>query len=253
MLHREGLKSLYKGLGPTLLGLVPNWAVYFVSYEASKDFFRKYLDSKPIYMNMCSAVTAGATTATVTSPFWVIRTRMQTQITTEGGTHYRNTFHAFKSIYKNEGFRGFYRGLASSYFGLVHVAVQFPLYEYFKQKLRKDKPNLTFMDIVIASSVSKLIASVAAYPHEVLRSRFQDYGHGTKLQVSGRVVKYESLIHAVRTIWKEEGFFGFYRGMAVNLVRVVPAAIITLSTYEFCSRNLTKLLSREEQIHFQRA
>lgn len=45
---------------------------------------------------------------------------------------YTNTWIAFRSIYKTEGWRAFYRGLAPSLIGVTHVAVHFPLYEKMK-------------------------------------------------------------------------------------------------------------------------
>lgn len=45
---------------------------------------------------------------------------------------YRNTFDAIATIYRQEGFRAFYKGLLPSLMGVTHVAVQFPLYEAFK-------------------------------------------------------------------------------------------------------------------------
>lgn len=42
---------------------------------------------------------------------------------------------AFLSILRHDGWRGLYRGLGSSFIGLSHVAVQFPLYESLKKAL----------------------------------------------------------------------------------------------------------------------
>lgn len=45
---------------------------------------------------------------------------------------YSSTWNALVRIYQAEGMIAFYRGLLPSLFGVVHVAVQFPLYEKFK-------------------------------------------------------------------------------------------------------------------------
>ena len=36
----EGLRGMYRGLGPMLLGYVPTWAVYLTVYNHSQAFFR---------------------------------------------------------------------------------------------------------------------------------------------------------------------------------------------------------------------
>jgi len=119
--------------------------------------------------------------------------------------------------------------------GVVHVAIQFPLYEYLKSSFAKqgDKTitDLTPLELIASASLAKIVASCTAYPHEVLRSRFQ-------YQNRHDPTAYTGLRDAVTRILKDEGLKGFYRGMGSNLLRVTPSCAITFTTYELLFRYL---------------
>ena len=42
ILREEGIKGWYRGLGPTILGYLPTWAIYFTAYDAFKASIKKY-------------------------------------------------------------------------------------------------------------------------------------------------------------------------------------------------------------------
>lgn len=50
--------------------------------------------------------------------------------------------------------------------------------------------------------------------------------------------KYRGIVRTFRTILKEEGWRAFYAGMGTNMMRAVPAATVTMLTYEFVMREL---------------
>jgi solute carrier family 25 folate transporter 32 len=39
----DGVRGMYRGLGPMLLGYLPTWAVYMSVYDASKDFLYEHI------------------------------------------------------------------------------------------------------------------------------------------------------------------------------------------------------------------
>lgn len=77
---------------------------------------------------------------------------------------------AFALIARHEGIRGFYKGLGPSLIGVSHVAIQFPLYERLKSVLSTRQSETA--SVLMASAVSKMIASTATYPHEVRTGLF---------------------------------------------------------------------------------
>lgn len=93
---------MYRGLGPTILGYLPTWAIYFFVYDSIKNSFgAKPLDDivptrhvypaaqvkgyqplareHPWSLHILSAMTAGATSTICTNPLWVIKTRFMVQ------------------------------------------------------------------------------------------------------------------------------------------------------------------------------
>jgi len=96
-----------------------------------------------------------------------------------------------------------------------------------------DSDQVSSTNILIASSTSKMAASIATYPHEVIRTRLQNQ--------STHPPKYRGIIHAVKVIYHEEGIRAFYKGMPTNLLRTVPASALTILTYELIVGKLNEV------------
>ncbi|KAJ1723557.1 hypothetical protein LPJ53_002126 [Coemansia erecta] len=222
----EGVHGLYRGLAPMLMGYLPTWGIYFAAYEALKRDVPRHCpwaSDSAATVHVVSAMGAGATTSVLTNPIWVLKSRFMTQSAfTE--YRYKSMWHAVQVIRRTEGLGGFYKGLGSSLLGVTHVAVQFPLYEQLKEWLHVDAQHVDSGRILAASAASKMVASSVTYPHEVIRTRLQNQ--------SARPYKYRGICHAVQLIYREEGVRAFYRGLATNLIRTVPASMMTLLTYE---------------------
>lgn len=239
MLREEGFRSYYRGLSASLWAFVPNWAIYWYSYETFK---RAYTPSgrRPSPMvHVLSALSAGGLTAVTTAPFWTLKSRLQVDMAV-GSAHrrYRSVPHGFRKIMRQEGVSGLYKGLTATLLGLGHVAIQFPLYEHLKTTLsrRADRDGegdgqVRASHILAASSMSKVVASAFFYPHEVLRTRIQV--DRTAVRSSTELVR---IVDMFSEILKRDGAKGLYRGFAANLMRTVPACMLTFTSYELAKR-----------------
>jgi len=144
---------------------------------------------------------------------------------------FKNTLDAFLTVYRAEGWRAFYRGLVPSLFGLAHVIVHFPLYEHFKMLARGDSDMpLDTRTILACSASAKMVASVATYPHEVVRTRLQIQKRPLGFSSGASTQLYKGTVQTLRVILRDEGWRGLYKGLSVNLFRTVPSSAVTMLT-----------------------
>ncbi|KAK3075162.1 hypothetical protein LTR53_001773 [Teratosphaeriaceae sp. CCFEE 6253] len=195
IIRQDGLRGMYRGLAPMLIGYLPTWAVYMAVYDHTREYlYDNGWSGRPWHKSFAqasAAVSAGACSTLTTNPIWVIKTRFMSQISpsrSDGARtpyHYTSTLDAARKMYRAEGLGVFYSGLGPALLGLTHVAIQFPLYEYFKLRFTgldmgvspaspsKGTNLKQNAGILGASFLSKICATSATYPHEVLRTRMQ--------------------------------------------------------------------------------
>jgi hypothetical protein len=79
----------------------------------------------------------------------------------------------------------------------------------------------------ICGGVSKLITTMLSYPFSTVRTRIQQNQY-----FDGRSdAKYKNLGDIARKLLREEGFFGFYKGLLPNLIRAIPTRSVYFYSY----------------------
>ncbi|KAG9343150.1 hypothetical protein JZ751_014123 [Albula glossodonta] len=236
ILEKEGPRSLFRGLGPNLVGVAPSRAIYFAAYSTAKEKLNNVFEPDSTQVHMVSAGMAGFTAITATNPIWLIKTRLQLDARNRGERR-MNAFECIRRVYQSDGLRGFYRGMSASYAGISETVIHFVIYESIKRKLMESKAaaNMASMDeedesvkdasdfvgLMLAAATSKTCATSIAYPHEVIRTRLREEG-----------TKYRSFFQTLSMVIKEEGYRALYRGLTTHLVRQIPNTAIMMSTYE---------------------
>jgi hypothetical protein len=125
--QEKGVSRLYRGLGPTLVGVGPYAGIKFFMYDMLKPIIPNFLGG-----SISAGAIAGLFAQTFVYPMDVIRRRNQTH----GGENelYKGTWDAIKVIYREEGLRrGLYKGLSLNYLKTApNTALYLSLYDFFK-------------------------------------------------------------------------------------------------------------------------
>nr|CAB3266174.1 mitochondrial glutamate carrier 1 [Phallusia mammillata] len=133
--ERHGLPGFWKGLPATLARDVPFSMIYFPLFAQFNKFGLTDLDStrSPFIVTLASGIAAAAISAVAVNPFDVVKTRLQS--IHRATDNYAGMIDCFRRIYREEGFRSFYRGIGprmlaiAPLFGIAQSVYYFGLAE----------------------------------------------------------------------------------------------------------------------------
>jgi solute carrier family 25 folate transporter 32 len=262
--HPQGWLGLYAGLSPALAGGTLAWGLYFACYNRAKARYASWAPQRaelPAAAHLAAAAEAGAAVSVLTNPVWVAKTRLQLQRRGRDAScgrdapearPYRGLAHALRRIAAEEGLRGLYRGLLPSLALVSHGALQFTAYEALKKRALAGSsapgegveapPRLRAAEAGAIGVASKLLASGATYPSQVLRARLQQRGDagGTPAGGAGASPSQPGMLRTLRALLAREGVRGLYKGWVPNVLRVLPSSALTFLVYEKASQALER-------------
>jgi solute carrier family 25 (mitochondrial folate transporter), member 32 len=221
----EGFRSLYLGISPALVANAASWGLYFYFYEESKSAIYSRFKDAGTYGTIVAGVAAGMCTVMITNPMWLIKTRMQLEQSSH--RRYVGLIPSLFKIVHEEGFVGLYRGIVPALFLTTHGAVQFAIYENMKRinETRRHGIKGEAHEFLVMGGVSKVFATVATYPAQVVKTRMQQ----RKFDSSS---SYARTLSTIFTILSKEKMSGLYKGLGPTLWRVAPQSAIMLAAYE---------------------
>ena len=195
----------------------------------------KTYQSLPI--NIASGASSGVIGAMAGSPFFLVKTRLQSYspFLPVGTQHkYKNAWDGLSQIYKTEGTRGLYRGVGPA---MVRTAfgssVQLPTYFLAKRRLvdwfgMTDGAPLH----LLSSTCSGFVVCVFMHPPDTVMARMYNQ--------TGNL--YSGAFDCLKRTVQTEGLLAVYKGFFAHLARILPHTILTLSLAE----QTNKLMRRFE-------
>ncbi|KAK6461525.1 mitochondrial carrier domain-containing protein [Scheffersomyces coipomensis] len=211
-------------------------------YLSPKNFVQRCSANQLITL---SGASAGFLAGVVVCPLDVVKTRLQAQgdlVKSDSNykIKYKGFVGAFKTILREEGFAGLYRGLVPITVGYLPTwTIYFTVYErakkFYPQFLQK---NFNIQQDALAHFCSALTAglgsSIAVNPIWVVKTRLMIqtgkgqtiYDHNEKYAKENlKRTYYKGTIDAFRKMYKEEGLRVFYSGLVPSIFGLLHVGI----------------------------
>ncbi|CAG8725027.1 7042_t:CDS:2 [Dentiscutata erythropus] len=224
IIRHEGLLSINKGLGPAYTYQImmngSRLGLYDPIRNSLVSTFGASSTSLPI--SIVSGGLSGIIGAFVGSPFYLVKTRMQSFSTHMAVGHqhnYKNTFSALSQIWKSGGIKGLFTGVSAAMIRTgVGSATQLSSYFYIKRWIIQ-KTGMNDNDILLhsmASMISGLCVCTTMNPFDVISTRI----YNQKKDISGKGSLYKGTFDCFIKIIKTEGIPGFYKGFVAHYFRI---------------------------------
>ncbi|KAF8807735.1 hypothetical protein BYT27DRAFT_7233219 [Phlegmacium glaucopus] len=237
---RDGIKGLYRGMVPPLLGVTPIFAISFWAYDASKKLIlaitpNRTSEALSIPELAAAGFLSAVPTTLVTAP--VERAKVLLQVQGQGGSErkYKGVTDVLKHLYKEGGLRSIFRGTGAT---LARdgpgSAAYFAAYEVTKKALTPagaSPSDLNLGAIILAGGTAGVAMWSLAIPPDVLKSRLQSAPTGT----------YSGMLDCARKTIAQDGVRALWKGFGPAMARAFPANAATFLGVEASRKVLDSL------------
>ena len=232
VLRNEGVRGLYGGVLPQLIGVAPEKAIKLTVNDLVRG---KFTDIKtgaiPLNAEFLAGGSAGACQVIFTNPLEIVKIRLQIQgeaarAASRDGEEF--TKRSALWIVRNLGLKGLYKGATACLLRDVPFsAIYFPSYSHLKRDFFGESPTkkLGVLQLLTAGAIAGMPAAYLTTPCDVIK---------TRLQVEARKgdTQYNGPRDVVKKVWQEEGFRAFFKGGPARIMRSSPQFGFTLAGYE---------------------
>ena len=229
----EGLRTLYKGCGALVVGSVGKDAVRFLSFDTIKNAF-KDPESGTLTpgRNMLAGMTAGVfASITAVTPTERLKTALIDDARHD--RRYTSAFHAIKTIIRDDGIMGMYRGFAGTTLKqATATSLRMGSYNIIKDfEVQRNISQNTAINF-LNGAVAGIITTLLSQPFDTIKTRSQS-------------AKATTTVEAVRGIWSDGGISAFWRGTVMRLSRTVLSGGVLFTTAEAVSKVITPIYERQ--------
>ncbi|RDX52395.1 mitochondrial carrier [Lentinus brumalis] len=271
-IYREnGVRGLFQGHSATLFRIFPYAAINFMTYDQAEALLMPTPDTQTNLRRFTAGAISGVTSVLFTYPLEIVRVRMAYATRSAPGASTRPSFlSAMRGIYTEGVSPGassspsatastsvfsrfpilkFYRGFTVTVAGMIpYAGTSFLAWGFLRAHLlpppptfdetdsgpahkRKPRAKATPLADLSIGAVAGALAQTVSYPFEVVRRRMQVGG----LTRPDRWMRWGE---TVRGIYAAGGWRGFYIGLSIGYLKVVPMKAVSFAVWQFSRRVL---------------
>jgi len=228
---RNSVAILYRGYGVSVFGAQPVYGLYFSAYEVAKLKVAACMPDEwkqSSLVQLLAGFLAECCAASLWNPWEVVRQRLQVA---SGGA--RTFSGAALDVVTESGVRGLYSGLGA-YMALwgLYSPLMFMFYEQGLNALASrhysihgaPPPPPSIATNFVVGAFAGGIAAVITSPLDVVKTRIQ-------CQAPGSITQYESVVHGLRDIARQEGNRALFHGTLARSLNMGLSTGIMLTCY----------------------
>ncbi|KAJ2359168.1 mitochondrial thiamine pyrophosphate transporter [Coemansia sp. RSA 2618] len=233
IMQTEGMRGFYKGnLSAEYLYLAYGATQFLAFGTIESALARTRLPKRA--RSFIGGAAAGAVATSATYPLDLLRTRFVAQELSS--RVHTSILEALRHIHREEGVRGFYRGLWPACLQIMpYMGIVFTSYDTLASGYRWVRRNVmtsaspfaqgldSVQDAMIGAGAA-IIGKTCVYPLDLVRKRLQIQGPHLMSYARGRVPKYVGMSDALVYIVRNEGVLALFRGLTPALVKAAPAS-----------------------------